>query len=285
MVRVLTGAQVAEERAHEQYIEHLHLKPSSYKFYYRSYPTESQLRKGGPWGLVRFSDTVWNGQCSFNTTKGVRCCRRTVFGVGYCWQHLEDKRHLRIGPSLILKSKVDRSGNVVRDIHNRIVKESIGRGVFADDPSKPRDAIVFKKDQRVMLYEGEVTDDTEAKHRYGVHTNPYSLQASQEVFNSKTNRHYSRRILNAPIIDASLLRGVGSLVNHKPHNQANVYFDCAKPTPNNNNKWVYKVIAKRDIRNGEELYVDYGGSYGDFRSGHFPRFDTVSNRIKNPTWY
>ena len=32
MVRVLTGAQVAEERAHEQYVEHLHLKPSSYKF-------------------------------------------------------------------------------------------------------------------------------------------------------------------------------------------------------------------------------------------------------------
>ena len=136
-----------------------------------------------------------------------------------------------------------------------------------------------------MLYEGEATDDIEAKRRYGVHTNPYSLQASHEVFNSKTNRHYSRQTLSAPIIDASLLRSIGSLVNHKPHNQANVYFDCAKPTNNNNNKWVYKVIARRDIRNGEELYVHYGGSYGDFRSGHFPKFDTVSNRIKNPTWY
>ena len=93
MVCVLTGSQVAEERAHEQYVQHLHLKPSSYKFYYESHPTESQLRKGGPWGVVRFSYAVWNGQCSFNTNKGVRCCRRTVFGVGYCWQHLEDKRH------------------------------------------------------------------------------------------------------------------------------------------------------------------------------------------------
>ena len=82
MVRVLTGAQVAEERAHEDYIQHLHLKPSSYKFYYRSSLTENQLRKAGPWGVVRFSDTVWNGQCSFNTSTGIRCCRHTVFGVG-----------------------------------------------------------------------------------------------------------------------------------------------------------------------------------------------------------
>ena len=96
MVRTLMGSQVAEERAHENYIQHLHLKPSSYKFYYRSSPTEAQLRKGGRWGVVRFSDAVWNAQCSFNTNKGVRCCRRTVFGVGYCWQHLEDKRHLRV---------------------------------------------------------------------------------------------------------------------------------------------------------------------------------------------
>ena len=54
MVRVLTGSQVAEERAHEQYVQHLHLKPSSYKFYYKSSPTESQLRKGGPWVLFGF---------------------------------------------------------------------------------------------------------------------------------------------------------------------------------------------------------------------------------------
>ena len=155
--------------------------------------------------------------------------------------------------------------------------------MFADDPSKPRDAVVFKKDHRVMLYEGEVTDHNESMRRYGIHTNPYSLQGSHEVFNSKTNIHYSRRTLSAPIIDASLLRGVGSLVNHKPHNQTNVYFDCAKLP--NSNKWIYKVIARRDIRNGEELYVNYGDAYGDFRSAYFPRFDTVSKRIKNPSWY
>ena len=38
----------------------------------------------------QFSEPIWNGQCSFNNHKGMRCGRQTVFGVGYCWQHLED---------------------------------------------------------------------------------------------------------------------------------------------------------------------------------------------------
>ena len=46
MVRVLTGVQVQEERAQENYIRHLDLKPSSYKFYFKSNPTPTQLRKG-----------------------------------------------------------------------------------------------------------------------------------------------------------------------------------------------------------------------------------------------
>ena len=75
-------------------------------------------------------------------------------------------------------------GNVVRDVHQHIVKEPIGRGVFADDPTKGKNKVVFRRDQLVMLYQGEVTNHQEAIRRYGVHTNPYSLQATQRVFNS-----------------------------------------------------------------------------------------------------
>ena len=75
MVHVLTGTQVAEEQAHKHYIHQLHLKPSSYKFYYKSNPTQAQLRKGGPWGLVQASEPVWNEQCSFNNQKGMQCGR------------------------------------------------------------------------------------------------------------------------------------------------------------------------------------------------------------------
>ena len=89
--------------------------------------------------------------------------------------------------------------------------------------------------------------------------------------------------VHVPIIDSSLLRGVGSIVNHKQHNQTNVYFKCDKVP--NSNKWLYKIIARRDIRNGEELYVNYGDSYGDFKNEYFPRFDTVPRCIKHPSWY
>ena len=40
---------------------------------------------------------------------------------------------------------------------DRIVKESIGRGVFADDPTKRKDDIVFRENHLVMLCQGEVT--------------------------------------------------------------------------------------------------------------------------------
>ena len=53
----------------------------------------------------------------------------------------------------------------------------------------------------------------------------------------------------------------------------------------NSNKWIYKIIARRDIRNGEELYVNYGDAYGDFTNKYFPRFDTVSRHIKQPSCY
>ena len=134
-----------------------------------------------------------------------------------------------------------------------------------------------------MLYQGEVTNHQEAIRRYGIHTNPYSLQATQRVFNSRMNRHSSRNIQSAPIIDAALLRGVGSIINHKPHAQANVYFRCQKVP--HMNEWMYKILARQDILNGEELYVDYGDACGDFTHNHFPRFETLSKHRKNPSWY
>ena len=59
----------------------------------------------------------------------------------------------------------------------------------------------------------------------------------------------------APIIDAALLRAVGAIINHKPHEVANVYFKC-QHIPNTESYEVYSIFANRDILNGEELYVD-----------------------------
>ena len=59
MVRILTGAQVQEERAHNKYIKNFHLKLSFYKFYYKSNPPPAQLRKGGPWGVLFISPNLF----------------------------------------------------------------------------------------------------------------------------------------------------------------------------------------------------------------------------------
>ena len=116
-----------------------------------------------------------------------------------------------------------------------------------------------------------------------MHTNPYTLKASKRIYNRTTGRYYSRNISTAPIIDAALLRGVGAIINHKPHEAANVYFKCQK-IPHMDN-WIYKIIANRDILNGEELYVDYSDAYSDFRNKYFPTFITQSKHIKGPAWY
>ena len=51
MVQVLTGAQVGEEHAHEQYIKNLHLKLSSYKFYYKYQSHTCTTEKGWTLGI------------------------------------------------------------------------------------------------------------------------------------------------------------------------------------------------------------------------------------------
>ena len=56
-----------------------------------------------------------------------------MFGIGYCWQHLKDKRHLKIAPSLINKPNMDKDERVMRDMAGHVIRESIGKGVFAYD--------------------------------------------------------------------------------------------------------------------------------------------------------
>ena len=72
-----------------------------------------------------------------------------MFGVGYCWQHLDDKHHLRIAPLLILNAKINHAGHIVRDVHHGIVKEPTGQGVIADNPIKGKDNVVFRQDHLV----------------------------------------------------------------------------------------------------------------------------------------
>ena len=92
-----------------------------------------------------------------------------------------------------------------------------------------------------------------------------------------TIKNNCRNINTAPIIDAALQRGARAIINHKPQKATNAYFKCQKIP--HTDEWIYKILANRNILNGEELCVDYRDAYGDFRKKYFPSFGSVCHWV------
>jgi hypothetical protein len=111
-----------------------------------------------------------------------------------------------------------------------------GLGLFAHDLYKGDNDIVFKAKEKICPYEGEIIDKRELEKRYGEKTAPYGIQ----IYNDRYE-------------DAATHRGIGSLVNHKSGIQANCEFMIS-------NKFIW-IRAKKNIRNGDELFVSYGRRY------------------------
>lgn len=112
-----------------------------------------------------------------------------------------------------------------------------GDGVFAVDTSKGDNEIVFKPHDRVCYYNGEVISEAELNARYGDSTAPYGIK--------RKHREYE---------DGAIQRGIGTLFNHKPRSQAN----CELKT---NNQGKVVIMARKNIRNGHEMFVSYGDRY------------------------
>ena len=160
-------------------------------------------------------------QCSANTATGHRCRRRVVIGQDLCYSHLLSLKHLRIKPSTITGA---------------------GNGLFALDSRQPPNAVLFHKGDRIGEYIGERLDLAELAERYGNYTAPYTM-----------------KITNNEFLDSATKRGYCSLANRATTaNQANAEF------PNCNYRVVpHKIylVAKKDIRNGDEILTSYGKSY------------------------
>lgn len=122
------------------------------------------------------------------------------------------------------------------------VKESTipnaGKGVFAINPKKQAGELVFKRGDTIAPYMGEYLTNEELENRYDDLTAPYGISVS------KTHNR-----------DGACDRGIGSLINHKPQAQANVRFSL-----NSQNKTI-SIKASKNIRNGDELFVNYGQAY------------------------
>jgi len=157
-------------------------------------------------------------RCIAKNRQGKDCKLITCIGLPYCWVHLYYLHHLRIKQSTI---------------------PNAGNGVFAMDGSKPEKDIIFKKGAHITDFYGEILNLADIKARYGKNNAPYGILISGK---------------DGIYEDGAIERGVGSLINHKPHSQANAKLSLSK------NKRI-KIIATKNIRNNQEIFVDYGKDY------------------------
>jgi len=126
--------------------------------------------------------------------------------------------------------------------HLRILESTIegaGKGVFALDKSRPHGVIIFKKNSEICKYDGHIISKSENDDRYGInHTAPYSYSIRGTGREKKVE-------------DAACHRGVGSLINHSNQPNAHALQRHGR----------ILIFASRDIRNGEEVFTDYGADY------------------------
>lgn len=170
-----------------------------------------------------FNHMLLSLQCSFVLSNGQRCKRKCVIGVPCCNSHLPIMYHLQIKQSTI---------------------PNAGKGLFVYDKTKNNNEIVFKGNRKVnnkdkkgdiiCPYDGEIINKHELEERYGKQTAPYGIRISKDRYE-----------------DAAIRRGVGSLVNHqRPSN-------CEFIISNG----VIKLRAINNLRNGDELFINYGNEY------------------------
>lgn len=161
-------------------------------------------------------------QCTGVCANGNVCKRRSCIGTPLCWSHLLRDKHLRILPSNI---------------------GGAGKGLFALDRSAGENDVLFRKNDIIVEYSGEVINKTELSNRYGHDTAPYTV-----MLNEKLGRYE----------DAACQRGTGAIANHGNNSVANAKLSNRGGRGEN----VRSVLrAIKPIRNNREIIVNYGRSY------------------------
>jgi hypothetical protein len=136
------------------------------------------------------------------------------------------------------------SQHLEMELHLKIRKSTIpksGKGLFAYDRTRGQNAIIFHGHEDagdlICYYEGEIINNAELRRRYKRFTAPYGLRISQ-------NR----------VEDGARIRGVGNYIQHSDdENKINCRFALS------NHRIV--IFATKNIRNGKELFADYGDDY------------------------
>lgn len=169
-------------------------------------------------------------RCTAHNKNGRQCNRTVCIGLPYCWLHLQQKEDIKI-----------KNGR-----H--------GKGVFAWDKSNSnkRGAVIntrktiFKPGQVITKYNGEKTNERITNERYGNDaTAPYAIALPGGTYE-----------------DGACKRGSGTIFNHsnrKSEQKAKLTYERKKV----GDRWVYNGVVKclKPIKNGQEIFVDYGNRY------------------------
>ena len=142
------------------------------------------------------------------------------------------KRHIIIGLDCCFQHRE-------KKYHVKVQPSTIpnaGSGLFATDQTNDN-AVVFHKGDKIVPYKGELVNGETIEERYGDKTAPYGLHLNRDRFT-----------------DGALSRGLGTLINHKNRGD-NVRFSVQR-----DNKEV-NLVAEKNIKNKQELFVDYGSDY------------------------
>jgi hypothetical protein len=164
---------------------------------------------------ISWDAALTSNRCAFVKPDGSRCKNRVVIGAPLCYIHRLKDEHLVIKTS---------------------TNPDHGKGLYADDPTKPKGAIIFKKGP-IVPYLGKHISKTELDRLYGKDDKksaPYAFQ-------------YGRTIA-----DAALDRSAASMANKRARSRAN-----ATLTDQGN----LSVKKGSVIRNGQEIFTSYGSSY------------------------
>lgn len=158
-------------------------------------------------------------QCTATNASGFQCKNRVCIGVPLCWMHLLQKNKVRILPSAI---------------------PGAGKGLFALDKSVGANAIIFKKGDNIVKYEGEKISHEATEGRYGNSTAPYTIYVKDNLYE-----------------DAACVRGIGSIANHGTNGVANARFSVKGGY---GQKYI-GLVAIKPIKNNQEILVNYGSAY------------------------
>ena len=173
-------------------------------------------------GENHFDEALVSSRCKhINNITNHRCRKRCLIGLDKCWIHLLTDHSLRIKRSAFLTRK-----NI----------QGVGLFVQAKKGTKKRTKI-FKKNEVICAYNGNVINHETLNERYEDKTAPYTVELKNNTYE-----------------DAAIYRGVGSLINHTSQSKSN----CRLSLSNKNR---IQIKASKHIYDGTELLTNYGKDY------------------------